>query len=139
MKSVPYLNFNGTCAEAFQFYGKAVGRGEPQLMTFAQTGMSEGLSAAEQQMIMHARLDLGDGAELYGSDAPGGRFQAPQGFAVSLVIESADEADRVFAALSEGGTVTMPIQETFWALRFGMLTDRFGIPWMVDCEKPMPA
>jgi PhnB protein len=139
MKSVPYLNFNGKCAEAFRFYAQALGREAPQLMTFAQSGMTQGMNEAEQQQIMHGRIDLGGGAELYGSDAPGGRYQAPQGFAVALVIEAPEEADRVFAALSEGGKVTMPIAETFWAKRFGMLTDRFGIPWMIDCEKPMQA
>jgi PhnB protein len=137
MKSTPYLNFDGKCAEAFRFYGEALKAGEPRLMTFAESGMGDGMSPAEQQMIMHARLDLGGGAELYGSDAPGGRYRAPQGFSVSLEIETPEEADRVFAALGQGGHVEMPIQETFWARRFGMLTDRYGIPWMIDCEKPM--
>jgi PhnB protein len=137
MKSVPYLNFDGHCAEAFRFYAEALKAGAPQLMSFADAHMTDGISAAEQRQIMHARLDLGGGYELYGSDAPGGRYRQPQGLQVSLIIETPEEADRVFAALSAGGNVTMPIAETFWARRFGMLTDRFGIPWMVDCEKPM--
>jgi PhnB protein len=106
-------------------------------MTFAESNMGEGMTPAEQQQIMHARLDLPDGGQLLGSDAPGGRYKTPQGFSVSLEIETPEAADRVFAALGEGGTITMPIEETFWAKRFGMLTDRFGIPWMIDCMKPM--
>jgi PhnB protein len=138
MRPTPYLNFDGNCAEAFRFYARALGAGnEPRLMTFAESNMGEGMSPAEQQMIMHAQLDLKAGGQLLGSDAPGGRYRTPQGFSVSLEIETPEAADRVFAALGEGGTITMPIEETFWAKRFGMLTDRFGIPWMIDCMKPM--
>ncbi|MFZ1049614.1 MAG: VOC family protein, partial [Candidatus Sulfotelmatobacter sp.] len=89
-----------------------------------------------QKKILHARLLLGDRA-LMASDAPPGRYEKPQGFSVSLEIETPKESERVFHALSEKGTVVMPIQETFWAVRFGMLTDRFGIPWMINCSKPM--
>jgi PhnB protein len=138
MRPTPYLNFDGNCAEAFRFYARALGAGnEPRLMTFAESNMGGGMSPAEQQMIMHAQLDLKAGGQLLGSDAPGGRYRTPQGFSVSLEIETPEAADRVFAALGEGGTITMPIEETFWAKRFGMLTDRFGIPWMIDCMKPM--
>jgi PhnB protein len=72
---------------------------------------------------------------LMGSDAPPDRYKPMQGFSVTLGIDEPAEADRVFHALSEGGSVTMPIQETFWARRFGMLVDRFGTPWMINCEK----
>jgi PhnB protein len=71
---------------------------------------------------------------LMGSDAPTNCFQKPQGFSVSLVFTDTDEAERIFSALSENGTVQMPIQETFWAARFGMLVDRFGTPWMINCD-----
>jgi PhnB protein len=83
---------------------------------------------------MHACLKVGD-SMLMASDFAPGEAQTPQGFAVSIHIEDPEEADRVFAALSEGADVRMPIQETFWALRFGMLTDRFGTPWMINCQK----
>jgi PhnB protein len=69
-----------------------------------------------------------------GSDAPPGRYEKPSGFSISLETSDEAEADKVFATLAEGGTVHMPIQKTFWARRFGMLADRFGIPWMVNCE-----
>ena len=83
---------------------------------------------------MHARLMLGDKA-LMASDAPGGRFEPPKGFHVNIGVDEPAEAERIFHALAENGTVTMPLQETFWATRFGMLVDQFGIPWMINCEK----
>jgi PhnB protein len=84
--------------------------------------------------ILHARLVVGDQV-LMGSDAPPDRQQKPQGFSLSISINDPAEAERVFHALVENGTVTMPFGETFWAVRFGMLVDRFGIPWMINCEK----
>jgi PhnB protein len=78
---------------------------------------------------------VGDKA-LMGGDSPPDRYEQPKGFSVSLGFDNPAEAERVFKALSQNGTVKMPIQETFWALRFGMLVDQFGIPWMVNCDKP---
>lgn len=86
--------------------------------------------------IMHASLRVG-GQSLMGADTPPGSYQAPHGFSVALHIEDPAEAERVFGALAEGGKIGMPIQETFWAHKFGMLVDRFGTPWMVNCGKPM--
>jgi PhnB protein len=83
---------------------------------------------------MHARLVVGD-AVLLASDAPPAHYSAPQGFSVALQIKDQAEAERVFQTLVENGRVTMPLQQTFWALRFGMLVDRFGIPWMINCEQ----
>ena len=84
---------------------------------------------------MHARMTVGN-AVLMDADAPPQFFSQPQGFSVSISVKDADEAQRIFTALAEGGTVRMPLQETFWAKRFGMLIDRFGTPWMVNCETP---
>jgi PhnB protein len=72
---------------------------------------------------------------LMGSDAPPDRYDEPKGFSINIGVDTAEEAERIFAALSEKAKVQMPIQETFWAVRFGMLTDQFGIPWMINCEK----
>ncbi len=72
------------------------------------------------------------------SDAPPQYHKTPQGFSVSLHVKTEDEAERIFKALAEGGTVTMPLEKTFWAARFGMLTDRYGTPWMINCDQ-MPA
>ena len=83
--------------------------------------------------ILHARLIV-DGAALMGSDAPPDRYQAPKGFSVSLQLKDTAEAERIFSALAENGQVKMPIQQTFWAARFGMLADQYGIPWMINCD-----
>jgi PhnB protein len=79
-------------------------------------------------------LTVGDEA-LMGSDAPPDRFESMKGFSVTLSVQNPQEAERIFNALAEGGTVRMPIGETFWALRFGMLVDQFGTPWMINCER----
>src|SRR5207244_1899429 len=88
----------------------------------------------ESQRALHARVDFG-GQYLLGCDAPADRYQAPQGFAVMAALEKPADAERVFKALAESGTISMPFQETFWAHGFGMCTDRFGTPWMVNCAK----
>ncbi len=83
--------------------------------------------------ILHARLQVGDEA-LMGSDAPPNHQEQPKGFYVSVQLKDPAEADRIFQTLSENGTIRMPIQKTFWATRFGMLVDKFGTPWMINCE-----
>jgi PhnB protein len=135
MNASTYLNFDGRCDEAFQFYEKCLGGKILFKMTYGDSPMADQMPAELKNAIMHMRMSVGDSVIL-GSDAPPERFQKPQGFNVTLNIESAEEAERVFSELSEGGAVGMPIQETFWALRFGMLVDRFDIPWMINCEKP---
>jgi PhnB protein len=102
------------------------------IFTYGEAPGAERGSPDWHGKIMHARL--GDRA-LMGSDAPPGRFDAPKGFHMSIGVDDPGEAERIFHALAENGTVTMPIQETFWAARFGMLVDQFGIPWMINCEK----
>jgi PhnB protein len=82
---------------------------------------------------MHVTLKVGDSV-LMGSDAPPDRYKKPEGFTVNIALNDVAEAERIFHALAENGTVGMPIQQTFWAERWGMLTDRYGIPWMVNCE-----
>jgi len=136
MKVNPYLSFNGNCAAAFGFYQKALGGTIPMTMTYGESPMCDQTPAEFRDKVMHTRLIAGD-AVLMGSDAPPDRYQKTQGATVALGVDSAEEAERIFHALAENGTVTMPISETFWAVRFGMLTDQFGIPWMINCEKPM--
>jgi len=131
-----YLNFNGRCEEAFKFYEKALGGKILAMMPFEGSPMADQMSPEWRGKIIHARLAVGDQI-LMGSDATPERHQKPAGFSVALGVSDPAEAKRVFHALSEGGKVEMPVQETFWALRFGMLVDRFDIPWMVNCEKPM--
>ncbi|HEX4266984.1 MAG TPA: VOC family protein [Steroidobacteraceae bacterium] len=136
MKLNPYLNFNGNCEEAFQFYSKVLNGTDMRVMKFRDSPMGEKMPEAEKDMVVHARFNAGD-TTVMGSDGPGGHYNKPQGYATNIDVETPEEAERIFAALSEGGNVGMPIQETFWAKRFGMVTDRFGTPWMVNCEKPM--
>ena len=131
-----YLNFPGTCEEAFNFYAKCLNGQIVALIRTRDTPMKDQAPADRQDKVMHARMHIGD-TVLMASDVPPNFFRQPQGFAVCLSIAEAAEAESVFAALSEGGTVEMAIQETFWATRFGTFTDKYGTLWMVNCEKPM--
>lgn len=130
----PYLNFNGNCREAFDFYARVLNTDIIMMLPFGATPMADQMPPEMRDLIAHAQLRMGDGV-LMASDAPG-NYERPQGISVTLNIPATDEAERVFNALSEQGTVQMPLTETFWAQRFGTLVDRFGIPWMINCEKP---
>lgn len=134
MQVNPYLTFNGNCEEAFKFYEKALGGKIEGMMTHGASPMAKQVGPEWQNKIVHARLVV-DGQDLYGSDAPPQYYRQPQGFSVSLTVKQAAEAERVFQALAENGKVEMPLQQTFWSIRFGMLVDRFGIPWMINCEQ----
>ena len=130
----PYLLFNGQCESALKFYEKCgVGKIDG-LLTHAGTPAEAHVPAEWRDKVLHARLLVGDGV-LMASDAPPDRYQKPQGFSVSLHLKDQVEAERIFRALSKGGTVYMPFEETFWAARFGMFADQFGIPWMINCER----
>jgi PhnB protein len=133
MRANAYLNFNGTCEQAFRFYAEVTGASIDQMMSFANSPMADHMPPEARGMIVHASMRIGD-TVLMASDAPGDRYRKPQGFSVSLVVDTAAEAERIFSALSSGGEVSMPLQQTFFAARFGMLTDKFGIPWMINCE-----
>jgi len=135
VKVNPYLSFNGNCEAAFKFYERVLGGKIAIMMPFEGSPMADQAPANWRSKIMHARLDIGE-ETLMGSDPPPDRYAPVKGITVSLGIDKPEEADRIFQALSEKGTVQMPIQKTFWALRFGMLTDQFGIPWMINCEAP---
>jgi PhnB protein len=138
MQITPYLTFNGNCAEAFRFYAESLGGTIEMMMSHGDSPVAAQVPKEWHSAIMHARLKVGD-AVLMASDTPPEQGQTPQGFSVSLGVDTPAEAERVFKALADGGTVRMPLQQTFWAQRFGMLVDRFGIPWMVNCEAPAGA
>jgi PhnB protein len=129
-----YLGFDGNCAAAFKFYEKVLGGKILMMMSYGDMPGCAEMPADTKTKIAHMRMQLGDKL-LMGSDAPHGRYEKPAGFNVNISVYDPAQADRLFAALSENGTVTMPIQETFWAARFGMLVDQFGTPWMINCEK----
>lgn len=135
MQINPYLQFDGTCEEAFRFYARCLGGEIGFMMRYREAPIPpEHTHPAMADKVIHARLVVRE-AVLMGSDAPLGVHQKPQGFTVSVSVDEPAEADRIFGALAEGGTVRMAIGETFWARRFGMLVDRFGTPWMINCEK----
>ena len=141
MRINPYLMFNGQCEAAFKFYQQCLGGAIQTMLKFsdspkdkdAQAGCGE-LPPGSEDLIMHACLLL-DGQLLMASDTPPHcPYEGVKGCAVSLNVDSIAEAERIFAALSDNGTVQMPLGKTFWAARFGMCIDRFGVPWMINCE-----
>lgn len=128
----PYLAFDGQCASAFKFYQDCLDGSTLALQTFGNSPAAEFTPPEAVDRIFHATLQIGH-TVLMGSDAPPGERTEHQGFFVSLQIDTPAEAEHVFHALADGGTVNTPIEQTFWATRFGMLVDRFGIPWIVNC------
>jgi PhnB protein len=136
--TITHLHFKGDCSEAFRFYAATFGGRIVFAMTYGEAPGAERAPPEVRDQIIHARLDLGSDY-LLGCDVTPDRYQKPQGFNLMAHAEQPAEAERLFGILSEGGTVTMPVQETFWAHRFGMCTDRFGTPWMVNCAKPAEA
>jgi PhnB protein len=135
MQLSPYLMFHGQCEEAFKFY-ESCGVGKIDgMMKHAGTPAEEQVAPEWRDKIMHARLLIGDDV-LMASDSPPEYQKKQQGFSISLQLKDVAEGERLFNALSENGSVTMPFGETFWAAGFGMCTDQFGIPWMVNCERP---
>jgi len=128
----PHLHFNGECEAAFKFYEECLGGKITFMMPHEGTPIADQVPAEWRNKILHASLKVGDEV-LMGADAPPDHYRKPQGFSVTLGMKDPAEAERIFHALAENGTVQMPLQETFWAARFGMLIDRFGIPWMINC------
>lgn len=133
MQMNPYLFFNGQCEEAFKFYEKCFGGKIQSISRYAGSPAEQHVPPEWRDKIMHVSMLVGD-TPLMGSDPPPDQAQDPKGFYVSLGIKDPAEAERVFNALAEKGQVRMPLGKTFWATRFGMLVDQFGIPWMVNCE-----
>lgn len=136
----PYLIFNGNCEEAFLFYQSVFGGEFPYIGRFNDMPPAEGnpvLSEEEGNRIMHVTLPISDGYVLMGSDSNSASGEVAFGANVSLSInaKSKEEADNFFNGLSAGGSVTMPMNQTFWGAYFGMFTDKFGIHWMVNFDK----
>jgi PhnB protein len=132
MHVTPYLNFKDSTRQAFEFYAQVLGGKIDFIQSFGESPMAGEVPPDWQDAVMHAHLTF-PGGSLMASDAPGDMFKPAQGLYVSLQVDSVEEAERIWAALSEGGTAEMPLGETFWAKRFGMCTDRFGTPWMINC------
>jgi PhnB protein len=132
MRLNAYLTFDGQCEAAFRFYQRCLGGKITTMLTWGESPMAEQAPTEWQDKILHATLSVGD-AILQGADSFPGQHEETKGFSVMIGVEDPTVAERLFHTLSENGTVRMPIQQTFWAVRFGMLVDQFGIPWMVNC------
>jgi len=133
LKINPYLTFNGNCRQAFEYYERVLGGTIEMLQTHGESPICNEIPADMHHLVIHARLNLGD-TVLMGSDAPADRYQPAQGISVTLNVDKPDAAMRIFDALADNGTVLMPMDKTFWAQKFGMLADQFGIQWMINCE-----
>lgn len=139
MRLSTYLMFDGTCQSAFQFYERCLGGHIEAMATYGEMpeGCGEPVPAEQRNRIMHARLAV-DGQWLMGSDMTSVcpvPYEGIHGTHITLNVDTPEDAERIFAALSDNGTVQMPLEETFWAERFGMLIDQYGVPWMINCEK----
>lgn len=133
MKLYTYLNFGGNCREAFRFYEERLGGKVEILMTRAQQPGAADVPPDQADTILYARMRIGD-TELMGADVPQG-FERIRSAYLYLAADSVEEAERAWAALSDGGHVIMPLEESFFAERFGMVRDRFGTSWMVIRER----
>jgi len=132
----PYLVFNGNCEEAFQTYSKILGGQIEGIFKWGGTPIESSVSPDWKNKVMHASVRIGNDV-LMGVDEPQERYQQPRGISISIHVTEIAEAERIFKALADNGNVHMALQETFWAQRFGVLTDRFGIPWMINCGRPI--
>ncbi|MGB7496560.1 MAG: VOC family protein [Candidatus Acidiferrum sp.] len=135
MKLNTYLNYGGNCAEAFHFYEQHLGGKILMMMTHDQMPGASNVPPELSKAILYARMTLGQ-TDIMGSDVPPDRFEPMRSVYLSLNVDSIAEAERVHALLADGGNIFMPMQETFFALRFSMLRDRFGTSWMIIHERP---
>ena len=132
MKLNPHLTFGGQCQSAFKFYERCIGGRIVTMLTWGDSPMAKQAPPQWRDKILHATLTVGDSV-LTGADVVPEEYQQPKGFFVQLGLDDPGDAERIFAALAEEGTVQMPIQKTFWAIRYGVLVDQFGIPWEINC------
>ena len=136
MKTTTYVNFAGSCAEAFRYYEMHLGAKVGMVMTHAQSPGEGKVRPEWKDAVLHARISIGD-AELWAADIP--NAEPMRSAYLTLRTDSDTEAERVFSVLSDGGQVLIPMREEFFASRFGQVRDRFGINWMILHERPTPA
>jgi PhnB protein len=137
-QAIAYLGFNGNCADAMRYYEGALGGKLEILMSGADSPMAEHIPKASAHRIIHARLALPGGGMLYAGDCPESMpYEGIKGVSITVDYASVEQAEKVFAALSAGGNVSMPRQPAFWAKKWGMVVDKFGTPWIVNGE-PIP-
>jgi len=134
MQMNPYLSFKGDCEEAFKLYEKCLGGQPGAIFRYAGSPMADSVPADWSDKIMHGSITIGD-QTLMGADVTPDQYEEPKGFSLSLQIKSTADAERIFHELAKDGRVLMPLEKTFWAALFGMVIDRFGIPWLINCEE----
>jgi|SRR5579862_2048907 len=135
MQLYTYLNFGGNCADAFRFYEQHLGGTISMIMKHSESPNQAQVPAGWQDAVLHARMTIG-GTELLAADVPPDRFQPMRSAYLTLLLSSTEEAERIYALLTDQGEIFMPMQETFFAFRFAMLRDRFGTLWMLLHERP---
>jgi PhnB protein len=135
MQVNPYLSFKGQCEAAFKLYEKCLGGQLGPIFRYAGTSLEGQVPAGWQDKVMHGSVTVA-GQTIMGADVAPEGYEEPKGFSLSIQIKSAAEAERIFRELSTEGRVVMPLEKTFWAERFGMVVDRFGVPWLINCEGP---
>jgi PhnB protein len=132
MQINPYLSFKGDCEDAFRFYGKCLGGETGAIFRYGGSPTEHLVSADWSNKVMHGSVTIANQV-LMGADVEPDRYEAPTGFSLSVQIASVADAERIFRELADDGRVVMPLEKTFWAARFGMVVDRFGIPWSINC------
>jgi PhnB protein len=133
MQMTVNVGFKGQCEAAFRLYEQCLGAEPGGMFRYAGSAMADQVPADWQDKVMHGSVKIGD-LVLMGGDVAPDRYEEPKGFALSLQITDAAEADRIFGELARDGKVVVPLEKTFWAERFGQVVDRFGVPWLINCE-----
>jgi len=133
----PYLSFKGDCEAAFRFYEQCLGAKIDAIFRYGGTPLADQVPADWSDKVMHGTLRFGDQV-LMGGDVAPDRYEEPKGFSLSLQIKGTADTERVFSELAENGRIVVPLEATFWAVRFGMVVDRFGVPWLINCEESDP-
>lgn len=134
MKIVAHLTFDGQCRAAFDFYQRCFGGTFETLLTYGESPMAAQAPPEWRDKILHVTLNIGDSV-LMGADTLPGQYEVKSGIYVAIQLSDIEEAERIYTELAEGGMVRMPLQETFWAPRYGALVDRFGTPWEINCAR----
>jgi PhnB protein len=133
MQMNPYVSFKGDCEAAFTLYERCLGAKRGAIFRYGGSPMEGSAPPDWANKIMHGSVTIG-GQVLMAADVAPEQYEAPKGFSLSLQITSVAEAERIFHELAKDGRVVMPLEKTFWAERFGMVVDRFGVPWLINCE-----
>ena len=134
MKMTPQVVFDGQCEEAFKFYEQALGAKVTFMLTWASSPMASEAPEGWGHRILHATLEFGDSILQGGDGFPGQPYQAPRGFSILVSVTDPAQAERIFNALAQQGTVVAPLQKTFWSKLYGAVKDRFGLSWDINCD-----